>query len=97
MHCEGIAIPVVGRVGTDPSLLKPSIWSLTEVLKKMGSNLSVTVFIGDTKRDYDTAINAGCSFIGMAPTKTKYQRLAEILSCSDIVTDYYELAERLGI
>lgn len=90
-YCNGIVVPIVGRNGIHPELMKPNPWSLTEVMKLMKSELRETVFIGDTQRDYDCAMSIGCNFIGMAPTDLKRQRLLKIVSENKIISDYYEL------
>lgn len=89
--CPSTIIPIVGRVGTKPELMKPNTWSILEVLKELNQLPENTIFVGDTQRDYFSAISAGCEFIGMAPTDSKRQRLLDLLSESDIVSDFNEL------
>ena len=90
-------IPVVGRVGDKPELMKPNAWSLLEVISKLNCCSDDVIFIGDTQRDYLCAKNVGCKFIGLAPTERKKQKLLNVISESDIVSDYYELVKCLGV
>ena len=64
-------LPVVGRDGAHPERLKPSTWSVERVLELMGGRPEATVFVGDTRRDYETSLRAGCAFLGMVPTERK--------------------------
>ena len=90
-NCKEAIIPIVGRVGVKPELMKPNPWSILEVLKKMDRIPENTIFVGDTQRDYVASINAGCEFIGMAPTDKKRKRLQEVLPDKRIVSDFNEL------
>lgn len=94
-YCPSVVIPVVGRVGERPELMKPNPWSLVTVMHKMGSVAQNTILIGDTSRDYECAINSGCKFIGMAHSGYKYERLLKIIDAKDIVCNYRELKEKL--
>lgn len=81
-------LPIIGRVGVKPDLMKPNAWSVLEVLREMNCLPGNTIFLGDTQRDYIASINAGCDFIGMAPTDRKRQRLLQVLPESSIVSDF---------
>ncbi len=96
-NCQNAIIPTAGRVGTKPELMKPNPWSILEVLKKMNRKPENTIFVGDTQRDYFASVNAGCDFIGMAPTVKKRQRLLEILPENYIVSDFNELLTLLNL
>ena len=96
LYC-GVEIPIVGRVGSSPKLMKPNPWSLVKVLQKMDCRIESALFFGDTQRDYECAINAGCKFIGVAPTERKLKRLQLIEPKIEIVSDFYELSEKLRI
>lgn len=96
-NCPNTNIPIVGRVGIKPELMKPNAWSLLEVLKEMNHLPVNTIFVGDTQRDYLCSISAGCEFIGMAPTDSKRQRLLQVLSESGIASDFNELLTLLKI
>lgn len=96
-NCPSTIIPIVGRVGAKPELMKPNAWSVLEVLKKMNRLPENTIFIGDSQPDYLSAISAGCEFIGMAPTDSKRQRLLQVVSESSIVSDFNELLTLLKI
>lgn len=94
-YCPTVAIPVVGRVGERPELMKPDAWSLVTVMNKMGCVAQNTILIGDTSRDYECAVTAGCKFIGMAHSGYKFERLLKIIDAKDIVCNYRELKEKL--
>lgn len=96
-YCSGISIPIVGRIGTRPELMKPCVWSLEEVSKQLGCSMKDVLFIGDTKRDYLCAQNAECMFLGMAPTEKKRVRLLQIIDETEIFSTYGELLARLGL
>ncbi len=91
LYCNGLDLPIVGRVGSNPELMKPNKWSLIEVLKKMNCDIKNAIFFGDTKRDYECSLCANCKFIGVAPTQKKRERLQLIKPKIEIVTDFYEL------
>lgn len=94
--CQQINIPIVGRVGERPELMKPNPWSLLRVIEEMKCKPENVIFVGDTERDYDAAINAGCIFIGMTPTERKKQRLIKVVDEKSIVTNFDELIIRLN-
>ena len=96
-NCPSTIIPIVGRVGVKPELMKPNAWSVLEVLKEMNHMPGNTIFVGDTQRDYYSAISAKCEFIGMAPTDSKRQRLLQVLPECSIVSDFNELLTLLRI
>lgn len=93
IYCGGLDIPIVGRVGSQPQLMKPNKWSLTEVLKIMDCEVGDAVFFGDTQRDYECSLNAACKFVGIAPTEKKLQRLSAAAPEIDIFTDFYGLKQ----
>lgn len=90
-----IPISITGRVGNKPHLMKPNSWSLSETLKKMDSSEESALFVGDTKRDYLCSESTQCSFIGMASTKKKKEKLLQFLSCNQIVYNFYDLQTKL--
>lgn len=96
-YCPGITVPIVGRVGAKPELMKPNTWSVEEILKLLNCHPENAIFIGDTQRDFDCAQRVGCQFIGMAATEIKRGRLLKILSSNHIVSDYFKLIDRLNI
>lgn len=87
-------LPVVGRDGAHPERLKPSTWSVERVLELMGGRPEATVFVGDTRRDYETSLRAGCAFLGMVPTERKRVRLSAALDEDLMARDYPELLRR---
>lgn len=87
-------LPVVGRDGAHPERLKPSTWSVERVLELMGGRPETTVFVGDTRRDYETSLRAGCAFLGMVPTERKRARLGVALDEGLMARDYPELLRR---
>ena len=87
-------LPVVGRDGAHPERLKPSTWSVERVLGLMGGRPETTVFVGDTRRDYETSLRAGCAFLGMVPTERKRVRLGAALDEGLMARDYPELLRR---
>lgn len=89
-------IPTVGRIGDKPGLMKPNPYSIFEVLKELNCSPANAIFIGDSLRDYHGAINAGCRFVGMAPTVKKRDRLLKVIPESEIVTNFYELVDLLS-
>lgn len=95
LYCGGINIPIVGRIGSCPELMKPNRWPLVEALKKMNCRVDNSLFLGDTLRDYECAKNACCKFIGVAPTERKLKRLKTIKPEIDIVSDFYELNKKI--
>lgn len=88
-------IPIVGRNGKNPELMKPDPWSVTEAAKLMNVPLEKLIFVGDTERDYLTSVNAGCGFIGLAATEKKMSRLLKIIDKEHIAADYHELLSYL--
>lgn len=84
-------LPIVGRNGLHPEWMKPNPWSIFTVLQEMRCDAEHAVLIGDTQRDYDAALNAGCQFIGLASTKVKEQRLSQVLTNQKMVHDFDEL------
>ena len=87
-------LPIVGRDGAHPERLKPSTWSVDRVLELMGGRPETTVFVGDTRRDYETSLRAGCAFLGMVPTERKRVRLSAALDEALMAHDYPELLQR---
>lgn len=88
-----IPFSITGRVGTNPRLMKPNSWSLKETLAKLSCCEEDTIFVGDTQRDYTCSEDTKCSFIGMAPTARKRERLLRFLQKDKIMADYYELRD----
>lgn len=97
LYCNGLDVSIVGRIGSNPELMKPNKWSLVEVIKKMNCGIENTLFFGDTQRDYESSVNAGCKFIGIAPTEKKLRRLQDIKPKIDIVSDFYELNRKVSV
>ena len=95
-YMPSCVIPTIGRIGDEPELMKPNPYSILEVLKKMNCTPANAIFIGDSLRDYQGAMNAGCQFIGMAPTEKKRYRLLKVIPESNIVTNFYELVNLLA-
>ena len=93
-YCLGIKVPVVGRFGDKPELMKPNTWSLVTVMRQMGCDGKNTIFIGDTSRDYECAVKVGCEFIGMAHSEYKRERLMKLIAQDSIVDDYYQLKNK---
>lgn len=87
-------LPVVGRDGAHPERLKPNTWSVDRVLELMGGRPETTVFVGDTRRDFETSLRAGCTFIGMVPTERKRVRLGAAVDEGLMARDYPELLRR---
>lgn len=96
LYCGGLDIPVVGRSGSNPELMKPNSWSLTEVLKDMNCAIKNAIFFGDNRRDYECALNADCKFVGIAPTEKKLKRLQLLKPAIEILPDFYALREKLS-
>lgn len=97
IYMPNIDIPIIGRVGQSPELMKPNPWSVNTVSEELGVPTEKVIFIGDTKRDFDCSKNVNCHFIGMAPTKIKQEKLLRILPEKEIVRDFYELLNCIGI
>lgn len=91
LYCNELDVPIVGRIGSRPELMKPNQWSLIETAKRLNCDINNVLFFGDTQRDYDCALNAGCRFVGVAPTFKKIQGLQLIKPVVKIVKDFYEL------
>lgn len=94
-YCQAIPIPVIGRQGNKPELMKPNTWSLDRAIEELNGIPQDTIFIGDTERDYQCAMNAGCRFLGMAATERKREKLSTLLSEECIVLNYYDLLKLL--
>lgn len=84
-------IPIVGRQAFQPEYMKPNSWSLTTILKIIGSNYNETIFIGDSLNDYSCAKKCEVYFIGMASTEKKKKRLQAIEDNIEIVDNYFRL------
>lgn len=82
------SMPIVGRIGNKPELLKPNSWTILEVARQMGCEPTNVIFIGDNPRDYVAALNAGCKFIGIVPTKQKKERMVKVLPESKMTEDF---------
>ncbi len=87
---SNLTIPIVGRIGNKPWLMKPNKWTLIETSKRLNCSVNDLLFIGDTKRDYECSRIVGCGFLGMASTRTKEEKLSELCG-SNIIHNYYEL------
>ena len=94
-YCQAIPIPVIGRHGTKPELMKPNTWSLKRAIGELAGDPGSTIFIGDTERDYQCALKVGCRFWGMAPTEKKREKLSALLSEERLLTDYYDLLQHI--
>lgn len=90
-NLDSLELPVIGRISNHPELLKPNNWSLMEVLKIMKVDISNSILVGDSLRDYECAVKSNCKFIGMAPTEKKLKRLQTISPKVEIAKDFYEL------
>ena len=90
-YLKGYNIPVVGRIGTKPELLKPNPWMLEELMKKMNSKKEETIFFGDHPRDMDCANKANIEFIPVAPADYKLERMLKITKREEILLDLEEL------
>lgn len=89
-------ISVAGRKAQMPELMKPSPWSVLEVATKMCSDVKNIIFVGDSSNDYACARSAGCTFWGMASTAQKKERLLKFIPSDMIVSDFYELWNKLN-
>lgn len=85
------SIPINGRITKHPELLKPNPWSIIKTAEELKVDLSKVLFIGDTPRDWETAKNAGCGFMGIAPTERKRVRFDVVSYGEPLLTDYYDL------
>lgn len=86
-------IPVLGRAGTHPELMKPNTFMLEEISRMLNCDKDDVIFIGDNYRDYECASNFGCHFIGMTPTASKKERLCEKVGDLTTVNNFFELSE----
>ncbi len=91
IHAMDDYIPINGRIMKHPELLKPNPWSIIKTAGEMKVDISKTLFIGDTPRDWETAKNAGCGFIGIAPTERKRVRFDAVSYGESLLTDYYDI------
>lgn len=94
-YCQAIPIPIIGRQGTKPELMKPNTWSLDRAIEELSGTPRNTIFVGDTERDYQCAMKVGCRFWGMAATERKREKLSVFLSEERLLTDYYDLLQRI--
>ena len=94
-YLPNIKIPIIGRIPRKPELMKPNSWPLKEILQVMKCCDSETIFIGDTKNDFDCCVKTNCSFIGMAINDLKFNKLSKFLSTENIIFDYYDLIKIL--
>lgn len=94
-YLPGKTIPIVGRVAECLHLMKPNPWSINEVCKRLMILPQQALYIGDTKRDYEAARNAGCLFWGMGTTERKWNRLLSFSPADSIVNDFFTLRDRL--
>ncbi len=93
LYCNGLNVPVSGRIGAQPQLMKPDPFTLRETLRELNRTAADALFFGDTGRDHECAQRMRCKFVGVAPTEKKLKRLQEISPEIDIVSDFYELKE----
>ena len=95
-YLNGYNIPVVGRIGTKPDLLKPNPWMLEELMRKMGSKPSESIFFGDHPRDMDCANRAGIQFIPVTPADYKLERMLKMCKREEILLNLEELLNLIG-
>lgn len=86
-YLNGYDIPVIGRIGTKPELLKPNTYMLDELLKITGSTKGEAVFFGDHPRDRECAIACGIEFIPVCPADYKMERMLKIVAEDEIAKD----------
>lgn len=91
IHGIDDCISINGRISNQPELLKPNPWSIIKTAGEMKVELSKLLFIGDTPRDWEASKNAGCDFIGIAPTEKKRERFDRVSYGEPLLTDYYDL------
>ena len=84
-------MPVLGRIGTHPELMKPHVYLLETMCADLGLTKDEVVFIGDNPRDYLCAKNFGCGFIALTPTEKKKNRFVKSLPKVPLVEDFYGL------
>ena len=85
------SIPVCGRVGTHPELMKPNPWSLLQVADEMDLSIKDICFIGDSLRDYEASVAADCQFIAFGPTARKKERFKTKMEERLIISDFEDL------
>ncbi len=90
-YCNGLRMPIVGRNGAHPELMKPNTFMLAEMCKILSCNKDDIIFVGDNVRDYECASAFSCEFIGLTPTEKKKSRMLSKVSGIEIVRDFYEL------
>lgn len=95
MHGMDDRVPVNGRIPHHPELLKPNPWSIVKTAEEMNADLAGLLFIGDTPRDWEAANNAGCDFIGIAPTERKRARFEAVSYAEPLLQDYSALVCRI--
>lgn len=88
-------IPVLGRIGTHPELMKPHVYLLKTMCEKLGLSKDEVIFIGDNPRDYQCAEKFGCRFIALTPTEKKKKRFVNSLPEVPLVDDFYGLNKLL--
>lgn len=84
-------MPVLGRIGTHPELMKPHVYLLETMCTDLGLSKNEVVFIGDHPRDYQCAENFGCKFIALTPTERKKNRFMRLCPEVPLVEDFYRL------
>ena len=94
-RCGRLPVPIVGRSGLHPELLKPNPYSLHAVLQLLNRPVENAVFFGDSVSDFFCAQNLGCRFLGMGPTVKKHDRLLSVLPEEEIFSDYTRLLDEL--
>lgn len=88
-------MPVLGRIGTHPELMKPHVYLLETMCASLGLSKDEVVFIGDNPRDYLCAKNFGCGFIALTPTEKKKNRFVKLFPEVPLTEDFYGLSKIL--
>ena len=86
-------MPVLGRIGTHPELMKPHAYLLEAMCANLGLAKDEVVFVGDNPRDYQCAENFGCKFIALTPTERKKNRFVKAVPRVQFVEDFYGLSK----
>jgi phosphoglycolate phosphatase-like HAD superfamily hydrolase len=85
------SIPIYGRDGTHPELMKPNPWSVLNVVNEMNLSIKDVIFIGDSLRDYDASVAADCQFIAFGSTPKKKERFKTRIKEQLITASYKDL------
>jgi phosphoglycolate phosphatase len=81
---------VQGREDTDPRLMKPDPFLITEAIDALDGTCETAVFIGDSTTDVDAARAASIRVIGYINRPIKHQTLS---GADAVTTDMRELAQ----